>query len=319
MSVTIETIREAMGRIAPYIVRTPLLRMPMLDEFLGCRVYVKAECMQITGAFKLRGAMNKLLSLSREELDKGIIAVSSGNHGRGVAYGAKMLGAKAVIVIPRTAPALKVENIRALGAEIVFCDAAERFEVAERIRAERGMTMVLPFNDEAIMAGQGTAGIEIAEQAPELDMTVVPVSGGGLLGGVSTAIKAMAPGMKVFGAEPDALPRYSASLAAGHPVKVERHTSIADALVADTPGSICFPQVRDHADGVVPVKDEYLLKGMKILLTEGKILAEPASCIGLGAVLEGKLPVTKDMKVCFLLSGGSVGLEQLDILKEVTI
>lgn len=316
MPLTIQEIQAAQARIAPYIVRTPLLRMRTLDAFLGCEVYVKAECMQITGAFKLRGALNKMLSLSKEELSRGVVAASSGNHGRAVAYGAQLLGTEAVIVMPRTAPAVKMENIRALGAEIVVCDASERFDVAREICAKKGAVMLPPFNDPDIMAGQGTAGIEIVLQAPELDMVVVPVSGGGLLGGVSTAIKALAPKMLVYGAEPDALPRYSESLAAGRPVTVERRTSVADALVADTPGSLCFPQVQAHADGVFPVSDASLLRAMKLLLLEGKILAEPASCIGMGAVLEGRVPVGKDTKVCFFLSGGNIGLDQLQMLSE---
>ena len=319
MTVTLETIREARERIAPYIVKTPLLRLKNLDPFLGCTVYAKAECMQVTGSFKLRGALSKLLSLPREQLARGVVAASSGNHGRAVAYGAKFLGTTAVIVMPRTAPAIKVENIRALGAEVVLCDAAERFKVAAEICAERGAVSVPPFNDEAVLAGQGTAGLEIAEQAPELDMVIAPVSGGGLLGGVSTAVKLFAPHMKVYGAEPAALPRYSASLAAGHPVTVERNASVADALVADTPGDVCFPYVQRYTDGVAAVDDTHLLRGMKLLLTEGKVLAEPASCIGLGAVLQGLIPAAQETKVCFLLSGGSVGLDQLDMLKDIEI
>lgn len=316
MPITLNMIREAQDRIAPYIVTTPCLHLRNLDPYFGCQVFVKAECMQITGAFKLRGALNKLLSLSPEQLANGVVAASSGNHGRAVAYGAKMLGTTAVIVMPRTASTVKIENIRSLGAEVVLCDTSERFQIAERICRERNATMVPPFNDEMIMAGQGTAGIEIVGQCPELSMVITPASGGGLLGGISTAVKSLSPETLVYGAEPQALPRYSASLAAGKPVTVERHTSVADALVSDTPGSICFPQVQANVDGVVPVDDEYLLKSMKLLLLEGKILAEPSSCIGLGAVLQGRIKVSPEMKVCFVLSGGNVGLSQLDLLKE---
>lgn len=319
MTITLKTIRAARERIAPYIVQTPLLRLHNLDSFLGCKVYAKAECMQRTGSFKLRGALNKLLSLPEDQLANGIVAASSGNHGRAVAYGAKLLGTEATIVMPDTAPAIKVENICALGANIVRCPAADRFNVAEKICAEKGAAMAPPYNDEAIMSGQGTVGIEIIEQNPQLDMIVVPVSGGGLLGGLSTAVKALAPQMQVYGAEPDALPRYGASLAAGRPVTVERHASVADALVSDTPGNLCFPQVMANTDNVVAVSDSFLLRGMKLLLTEGKVLAEPASCIGLGAVLQGLIPVAQETSVCFLLSGGSVGLDQLDMLKEVEL
>ena len=314
MSINIDVIKEAQQRIAPYAVRTPLLRLQNLDRYLGCRVYVKAECMQLTGAFKLRGALNKMLSLSREELDRGIVAASSGNHGRAVAYVAGQLGTSAVIVMPRTAPAVKIENIRALGAEIVLCDAAERFEVSARICAERGATLVPPYNDPAVMAGQGTCGLEIAEQLPDMDALIVPVSGGGLLSGVSEAVRTLLPSCRIYGAEPEALPRYSESLAAGEPVKVKRGTSLADALVSDTPGPLCFPVVKRNVNAVFPVSDANMLKAMKLLLTEGKLFAEPSACIGIGAVLQGLIPVQKTDRVCFLISGGNAGLEQLEVL-----
>ena len=164
MSLTLEKIFEAKNRIAPYATRTPLIRLEKLDEYLGCQVYLKAECMQITGAFKLRGAVNKIRMLTPEQLSCGIVAASSGNHGKAVAYTAKKLGAKATIVMPYTAPAIKVNAIKELGAEVVQCETSERFDVAERICREKNATMVPPYNDEDIMAGQGTAGIEILEQ-----------------------------------------------------------------------------------------------------------------------------------------------------------
>ena len=169
MALTVQEIREARARIAPYAVKTPLLRLAALDGYLGCRVYAKAECMQVTGSFKYRGAMNKILSLSKEELSRGIVAASSGNHGKALAYAAKMLGVKATIVLPYTAAQIKVDTIAGWGAETVRCDVSERFEVAERICRERGATLVPPFNDEVVMAGQGTAGLELMEQEPELE------------------------------------------------------------------------------------------------------------------------------------------------------
>ena len=304
-----------MNRIAPYIVRTPCIHIQNLDSFLGCQVYVKAECMQITGSFKLRGALNKLLTLSHGQLTHGVVAASSGNHGRAVAYCAKMLGTSSVVIMPRSAPKTKIENTRSLGAEVILCDAEERFRIAEQICRERNAVMIPPYNDEDIMAGQGTIGLELVEQCPSPDMVITPVSGGGLLGGVSTAVRALTPDTKIFGAEPEAVPRYSASLAAGIPTSVERQASVADALVSNIPGSLCFPQVRAHADGVVSVSDEFLLKGMALLLEEGRIFAEPSACIGLGAILQGKIPVSPEMKVCFVLSGGNAGLSQLDILR----
>ena len=312
----INSIKQARERIRPYIIETPLLRLPGLDPHLGCRVYVKAECMQTTGSFKLRGAMNKVLSLSEEEVKKGIVAVSSGNHGRGVAYAAKLLNTHATVVMPDTATKAKVEAIQNLGANILFCKVEERFAVAGRICEKEGATSVPPFDDEEIMAGQGTLGLEIAKQCPDLHKVIVPLSGGGLLSGVSTAIKTVAPEMKVYGAEPAAVPRYSESLKAGKRVTIESRKSVADALVAIKPGEKCFPYIVSNVEQVAAVSDAYILKAMKYLLMEGKLLAEPSSCIGMGAVLQGLIEVKPDDKVCFVISGGNVGYEQLKMLDE---
>lgn len=317
MPLTIREIEVARSRIAPYITQTPLLRMKNLDQYLGCEVYAKAECMQITGSFKLRGAMNKILSLSEEELRRGIVAASSGNHGKAIAYACKKLGVKATIVLPNSVAKVKEDAIRKWGAEIVKCDVSERFEVAEKLCQERNSTLVPPFNDETVMAGQGTAGLEILDQCSELDMVIVPTSGGGLIGGVSTAIKAVSPGTVVFGAEPAVLPRYSASLRAGKPIMVEKSKTVADALVTQIPGSICFPYVAAHTDGFADVDEEYIINGMMLLLIEGKLLCEPSSGISIGAILQGLIPVKPTDKICFFISGGSVSLEQLYQLESI--
>ena len=320
MNFTVETVKEARERIRDYVTETPLLRMEALDAFLGCQVYLKLENMQKIGAFKFRGAMNKIQKLTEEELARGIVAASSGNHGKAIAYGAKMKGAKATIIMPNTAPKMKVEAIKALGAEVISCDAAERFEVAAKVCEERGSTMVPPYDDYDVMAGQGTLGLEIMEQCPEVDMVVVPASGGGLIGGVATAIKGVSADVKVIGAEPSGLPRYSVSLEKGEPtmVPMPEVKSVADALVSNRPGLKCFPVVRDHVDGFAAVDDTYMLKAMKMLLMEGKLLAEPSSCIGMGAVMQGKISVKPEDKVCFVISGGNLGFEQLELLGGVT-
>ncbi len=319
MALTVSEIEKARERISQHVIQTPLLRLRNLDPYLGCEVYAKAECMQTAGSFKFRGAMNKILSLSEEDLQRGIVAASSGNHGKAIAYACRMLGVRAAIVLPYTAAKVKVDMIRSWGAEIVQCDVTERFEVAEKLCRERNATLVPPFNDETVMAGQGTAGLEIMEQCPKLDAVVVPVSGGGLIGGVSTAIKAVSPKTKVFGAEPAVLPRYSVSLSAGHPVSVEAKKTVADALVSSVPGSVCFPCVAANTDAFADVEEEYILKGMKLLLLEGKLLCEPSSAIGIGAALQGLIPVQSTDKVCFLISGGSVSLEQIMQLESVTV
>jgi threonine dehydratase len=290
-----------------------------LDEHLGCEVYAKPECLQTTGSFKLRGALNKVLSLSEDELKRGVVAASSGNHGKALAYTAKMLGVKATIVLPYAAAQVKVDTIQNLGAEIVRCDVAERFEVARRIAQERGAALVPPFNDEAIMAGQGTAGLEIVEECPDLDAIVIPVSGGGLIGGVATAVKALSPATKIFGAEPAVLPRYSKSLAVGQPVTIEKRETVADALLSLIPGDVCFPYVKAHVDAIADVDEEYILKGMKLVITEGRLLCEAASGISAGAILQGLIPVKETDKVCLFISGGSVSIEQLRMLEDIAI
>ncbi len=317
MALTLQKIRSAQERIAPYILKTPLLRLPSLDGFFGCKVWAKAECMQITGAFKLRGAFNKVLQLSETDLSRGVIAASSGNHGRGLAYAAKTLGIPATIVIPDTAPQLKVDNILALGARVVRCPLAERFDTAARLAKESGAVMVPPFNDEEIMAGQGTVGLEILEQEPDIAKIVVPVSGGGLIGGIAVAVKALSPQTAVWGAEPAASPRYSVSLKEGRPVTVAVERSPADALVSSTPGSVCFPYVAKFTDGMAAVNSDAILRAHKKLLFEGKLLAEFSSAIGLAGVAEGKIPVRPDENVCFVISGGSIAPEQLDQLKGI--
>lgn len=311
MAFGIDDIRRAQARIAPYIVRTPVLRLPGLDERLGCQVLVKAECLQTTGSFKLRGALSKVLSLPEGRLQRGVVAASSGNHGRALAWAAKQLGVPATIVIPHTAPQVKRDNIAALGAEVILCGPEERFAVAEDACARTGGTLVPPYDDADVMAGQGTIGLELAEQCPDADMVVVPLSGGGLLGGVSAAVKALMPSAAVVGAEPAALPRYSESLAAGGPVRVPFTATVADALISQMPGRACFPVVQRNVDAVVAVEDARILEAMRLLLLEGKLLAEPSSCIGMGAVLQGAVPVRPQDKVCFVVSGGNVGLEQL--------
>lgn len=312
--ITIDDVRSAQTRIAPYVRTTPLIRLEALDEHVGCRVYAKLENLQVTGSFKIRGAMNAALQLTREQLSCGLVAASSGNHGKALAYAAGLLGTTATIVIPDTAPAVKVDAIAALGAAVVRCSVEERFDVARDIAAQTGATLIPPYDDERIMAGQGTIALEIAEQLPEVSAVVAPTSGGGLLGGVTTAIKATLPNARVFGAEPAARPRWTESLRAGTRVTVPANPTRADALVTLAPGQHCFPIVQSRADGVVPVSEGALLDAARLLLTEGKILAEFSSAIGIAAVREGLIEVSPDDRVCFIISGGSIGFDQIAML-----
>lgn len=309
--VTLEAIQQARQKLAPYIFETPVIRLQGLDERLGCQVYVKAECMQKTNSFKIRGALNKMLSMTPKQLQAGVVAASSGNHGKGVAFAAKLLGIKATIVLPNTAPQVKVDGIRALDAEIVQCKLAERHMIAKRLSDQYGYTIIHPYDDYDIITGQGTAGLEIMEQLPDVDCVVVPIGGGGLIGGIATAVKAINPQTKVIGAEPAVLSRYAKSRQAGKRVLLEEKESLADALLTLQPGEKNFPIFQQYVDDVVGVAEEYLALGVKTLLLEGKILAEPSSSIGIGAALQGILKISKEDKVCFLISGGNVGLNQI--------
>lgn len=312
--ISIADIRNAAGRIRPYVRTTPLIRLEALDEHLGCGVYAKLENLQVTGSFKFRGAMNAALQLTEGQLAHGLVAASSGNHGKALSHAAKLLGTTATIVIPDTAPSVKVDAIEALGATVVRSSVEERFQVAESLASEMGASLIPPYDDPRIMAGQGTVGLEIAQQLPDASVVVAPVSGGGLLGGLSLAMKKTLPNVRVYGAEPAARPRWTKSLEAGAPVTVRSNPTLADALVTLTPGRACFPVVRAYADGVVAVGEDALLSASNLLLTEGKILAEYSSAIGIAAVREGLIEVSPEDRVCFVISGGSIGFDQIDRL-----
>lgn len=314
---TIEMIHQAKDRIAPYIYETPLIRIPVLDNQLGCQVYVKCENMQKTNAFKLRGAVNKLLTLSKESLDKGVVTASSGNHGKAIAYASGILNVKACVVVPNTIPKIKEDGIRSYGAEIVFSVPQERYAVAESIEVERGYTLISPFDDYELMAGQGTIGLEIMDQLSDVDAVVVPIGGGGLIGGVSTSIKETNPNIRVIGVEPTNTCRYTESFAAGKRIKLPLdHTSVADGTQTLSPGEKNYPIVQKYVDEIVTVDEEYILMGTNLLLNSGKILAEITSGQVIGAALQGKLNFHPGEKVVFLLSGGNISMDQFEKFKD---
>jgi threonine dehydratase len=308
---TLENIQAAKMKVAPYIYETPVVRLHGLDELLNCNVSIKAENMQKTNSFKLRGALNKLLSMPLEQLQQGVVAASSGNHGKGVAFAAKLLNIPATIVLPDSAPSIKVEGIRALGANVVQCKLAERHGITEKLSLEHGYAIIHPYDDYDIMAGQGTVGLEILEQLPQVNAIVIPIGGGGLLSGVATAVKSLAPHIKIIGAEPAVVSRYADSLIVGERLLLKEQKSLADALLPLQPGERNFPIVQKLVDDIVRVDEASIVNGMRTLLLEGKILAEPSSAIGIGAALHGNLPISKNDHVCFLISGGNVGLNQL--------
>ena len=310
---TIEDIREAQERLKPHIRHTPLLRAEKIEKAAGCQLYLKPETLQITGAFKIRGALNKTLSLPREEIANGIIATSSGNHAQGLAYAARMLGVKAILVLPVTTPKIKIANTEALGAEVVLFDGdnAARWKRVYEIAEENGYVPVHAFEDPLVMAGQGTIGLEILEDLADVDTVIVPMGGGGLISGIATAIKETKPSVRVVGAEPALTPKYYHSRLNKERTSLPLLNTIADGLRLSVPGRNPFPIIERYVDEIVLVEDEHIIQGMRALAKDAKLIAEPAAAIGIGALLAGVVKVRPDEKVCVVLSGGNWDLGDL--------
>ncbi len=316
--IPLKEVQKAKKRLENRIKRTPLLRGETLDDRVGAEVYLKPENLQITGSFKIRGATNKMLTLPKEALEKGVIAASSGNHALGVSYAAKMLNTKAVIIMPTNAPKIKQEKAKALGAEVILygTTSKERYHKAEELIEARGYTLIHSYADEDLMAGQGTAGLEIMEALPDTDRVVVPLGGGGLLSGVVSAIKGINPKVSVVGVETEAVPRYTRSLKKGRPTTVEIRDTFADGLRVVEPGRRNFEIIRALVDEVITVGESDLRKGAKALYMETKLVVEPSAAVGVAAALGGKIPLERKEKVCFLLSGGNVDEKtMMEILK----
>lgn len=317
--ITFDDVKQAEERIKGYVLRTPLLRVPALDELLGCEVYLKPENLQHTGSFKLRGATNCILSLGEEEKRRGIVACSSGNHAQGVACAAKRCGIDAVIIMPTNCNPVKLEGVKAFGSRVLLVGTlgSEREAKAKELMETEGRTQVHPYANDFIRAGQGTIGLEILEDQPDMDVVVVPIGGGGLITGVSTALKGIRPDIRVIGMEPEGAPRYSLSRKAGEPVTLKEVDTIADGTRTDHAEPENFKAIERLVDTLVTVDDEFIKRAMKTLVSKAKIVAEPSSVMGIGAALKGSLPVKREEKVCFVLSGGNNDLKQLaEILEQ---
>lgn len=304
---TIQDIRDAQERLRPHIRHTPLLRAEKIERSVGCRLYLKPETLQITGAFKIRGALNKSLSLPKEEIANGIIATSSGNHAQGLAYAARMLGVKAFLVLPVTTPKIKIANTKALGAEVILFDGdtAARWKKVYEIAEENKYAVVHAFEDPLVMAGQGTIGCEILEDLDDVDTVIVPVGGGGLISGIATAIKETKPSVRVVGAEPALTPKYYHSRINKERTSLPLKNTIADGLRISVPGRNPYPIIEKYVDEIVLVDDEHIVAGMRALARDAKLIAEPAASIGVGALLAGAVKVRPDEKVCAVLTGGN--------------
>ena len=311
--VTIHSIRAAATRIAPYAIRTPLIESPRLNDWLGFRLLVKAECLQHTGSFKLRGALNTVMSFDDSVTD--IVAYSSGNHAQAVARAASLRGMRAVIVMPEDAPAMKIDGTKSYGAEVVTYDRyhESREEIGGAIANERGAELIAPFEDVRVMCGQGTIGLEIAEQCAEMniqpDHVISCCGGGGLIAGVSRATRALLPDAKIWAAEPADFDDTIRSLASG---KIERvdpaHRSICDAVVTPAPGEMTFSINRMTLSGGFGVSDDLVLRAMATAFKHLKIVVEPGGAVALAAALDGRLPAGTNCAVA-VVSGGNVDAE----------
>jgi threo-3-hydroxy-L-aspartate ammonia-lyase len=311
---SIENIRVAARRIAAVARVTPLFEVRELSAWGGAPppvpLFVKCENLQVGGVFKTRGACNTALALPEASRRAGLLTYSSGNHGLAIALVARRLGVPATIVMPTTAPAIKVNGARSLGAEVLFegTTTIERKARAEAIAADRGMTIVPPFDHPDVMAGQGTIGLEIVEQCPSARTVYVQMSGGGLIGGVATALKRSNPAITVVGVEPTGVARMTASLAAGHPVTVPMTLGIADGLLAVRPGDLTFAHVQAFVDRVVTIDETAIVEAMRWLFRHGKIVAEPSGAITVAAAMADIAAGRVDARgpIVALISGGNV-------------
>jgi len=307
-TLTIEQVEAAAHRLRDRIHRTPVVSSRSLDEATGHSVFLKCENLQRAGAFKIRGALNKLLSLSDAERARGVVAFSSGNHAQGVALAARMTGARALILMPTDAPALKLAATRGYGAEVVFYDrqTEDREARARELVEQTGRVLVPPYDDYAIMAGQGTAVLELLADVPNLDALLTPVGGGGLMAGCSTVARARRPEMKIFGVEADSANDTWLSFRKGDRVSILPPPTIADGIRNLSPGALTFPILQRHLTDVLLVSDDAIKEAVRFLLLRSKLLVEPTGAVPVAALLAGKLPLASGARVGVVLSGGNV-------------
>ena len=311
--VTPRAIREAAAVIAPHIHRTPLLRCATLDRITGFEVHLKAENLQKTGSFKPRGALNRIAHLTPDEARRGVLAASAGNHAQGLAYAAAARRIPVRIVMPATASKAKIDATRAMGAEVIlhgelFDDALAR---SLEILKETGMTFVHPAIDPHVVAGAGTIGLEICEDLPGIDALVCPVGGGGMLTGIATIVKELAPGARIFGVNPDGAPAMARSFREGAVVRLESAASIADGMTGRAGTAETLEAMRGLVESIVTVSDASILEAILLLLGRAKLLVEGAGAGPLAALLERKIPLPEGSRVALILSGGNIDLDRL--------
>jgi threonine dehydratase len=312
--VTFQDIQAAAQRVAGHVVATPCPLSAALSEATDMRIFCKLEFLQRTGSFKERGARNALSLLSAEQKRRGVIAASAGNHALGISYHSRLLGIPATVVMPRFAPLTKVTNCQRLGAEVLLegMNIAEARSRADQIASERGLTYINGFDDPAIIAGQGTIGLEIVLQVPDLDAVIVPIGGAGLVAGVALAVKTLKPSVKVLGVEPEAAASFTAALAAGGPVQIELKPTLADGLSVPKVGANAFALAQKLVDRTVLVGEQEIARSIIRLMELEKSVVEGAGAAPLAVCLEGLAPELRGKNVVLLLCGGNIDLNTLD-------
>src|SRR5512136_1804678 len=305
--VTFSDVQSAAGRLAGQAHRTPVLTSRTFDQIAGCQVFFKCENLQRAGAFKFRGAYNALAQLSPEQQQRGVVAFSSGNHAQGLALAARVLGIPATVVMPSDAPQIKVDATRDYGAEIVFYDrvTGDREAIARQLAAERGLTVIPPFDHPHIIAGQGTAALELFQDVPDLDVLITPVGGGGLIAGCATAAKALRPGVRVVGVETEPANDAWQSMRTGTRVTIPVPDTIADGIRTTSLGVITFAIMQRLVDDMALVSDADVVQAMRFMLIRMKLLAEPTGAVPVAALMRRKVKGIEGKRVGVVVSGGN--------------
>ena len=317
LPVTINEVRAAVERLRGVANRTPVMTSRTFNEMTGRQVFFKCENFQRGGAFKFRGAYNRLSQLSDAEKKRGVVAFSSGNHAQGVALAAKLLGIPAAIVMPNDAPAVKLAATRGYGAEVIVYDrlTGNREAIATQLSKERGMTLVPPFNDPHIIAGQGTAALELLEEVPDLDALVSPIGGGGLISGCAIAAKALRPGISVYGVEAIGADDAKQSLAANKIISIPPPSTIADGIRTQSIGTLTFPILRQLLSDIVLVSDAEIMQALTFAISRMKIIVEPTGAVPIAVVMQNRIP-SNLKRIGVIISGGNIGIE---ILKQINL
>lgn len=313
--VTFDDITSARRVIAGRLHLTPVFSSEMIGRQIGARLLLKAECLQKTGSFKPRGVLNRLAALTEDEKARGLITISAGNHAQALAWGARQIGAACTVVMPGNASRSKAAAAEGYGATVVLHGTVpEAFAKMDEIRRERNLTLVHPFDDPMVIAGQGTVGLEIAEQVPDVTKVVVGIGGGGLISGIALAVKHLRPNAQVYGVEPEGASAMYQSRAAGHAMRLEKVETIADGLSAPYASDLTFAMVQQSVEDVVTVTDDQIAEALRVILGRAKLVVEPAGAAAVAALLNEKIPVAPDDVIVAVASGGNIDLDRLKVI-----